>query len=190
MAVTPPRHTVGMCLECDGWTPEEIRQHTADCIDWYGWAVQMVEPSPRGWGWAYTLGLLERFGHPELVMVGRVHFGALGGLINQLGEQIQRGGRITAGGVARLGGDDFPVVAVHPGQYEHGLFNLWFDHYQGAGPDLRALQILLPPEPGCPDTALQPRLDQPNRVLDRVPTTGPPGRAGPGNGRRRGYQRH
>lgn len=57
-----------------------------------GWHVVLVPPEPDSPGWAHTIGLLERFDHPELIVFG-MDFQALGPLLNHLGERIRAGGR-------------------------------------------------------------------------------------------------
>ncbi|MGH9156409.1 MAG: DUF4262 domain-containing protein [Acidimicrobiales bacterium] len=178
-----------MCAICDGATEDEVRQHLADSIEWYGWSVQGVEASPGGWGWAYTVGLVERFGHPELVVASMLNFNANGGLLNLLGNEIQTGRRFGSGLRTMVGGADLRFTAVHPRQFEHGVFNMWFDHYRafGAqGPELTALQVVLPSTLFCPVHAgPQPRLDRPE---DELGSLGP-NRAGRRANGRQGQRR-
>jgi hypothetical protein len=158
-----------MCAECDGATPEEVLQHLSDSIDWYDWAIQGVEASRQNWGWVYTVGLMERFNHPELVIASMHEFNAVGGILNTLGERIQLGGRFEAGAQTVVSGLDVEFVKVHPRQFERDVFNMWFAHYRSPGPALAGLQVLLPSHLFYPDTGPQPRLDQPGDVLTRSP---------------------
>ena len=58
-----------MCLECDGWTADEVRQNINNLIDQHGWAVQYVEdPNPRRC-FGYTVGLT-KLGEPEFLVRG------------------------------------------------------------------------------------------------------------------------
>lgn len=159
-----------MCAICDGATEDEVRQHLAESIDWYGWSVQGVEASPANWGWAYTVGLSERFGHPELVVACMLDFSRCGALLNVLGDQIQVGRRFRAGDRTTVANTDVAFATVHPHQFDHGVFDMWFDHYR-AFPDhpggLTALQVVLPPAYFCAHTGPQPRLDQPGLALER-----------------------
>lgn len=167
--VTPLREDGRMCAICEGATEDEVRQHLAESIDWYGWSIQGVEAGPESWGWAYTVGLTERFNHPELVVASKLEFGAIGQLLNILGDEIQLGRRFRAGDRATVAGTDLAFVAVHQRQFEHQVFDMWFDHYRAfsESSDLTALQVLLPSRYFCADHDPQPRLDRPEDVLNR-----------------------
>lgn len=60
----------GMCMMCDGATPDEMRFMVYGHIEKYGWHIVYVENQKRSASWAYTIGLSSRFGHPELAVVG------------------------------------------------------------------------------------------------------------------------
>ena len=177
-------------------TFDESRRRCAEAIDTYGWAITTVEHDRP---WAYTIGLLERFNHPELVIAG-VGLDLAADILNGLGEEIRQGQRFEAG-THLLGGDGEVIrfVPVHEAQFGHGVFDSWFDQYRSLGPDvleLRALQVRLPDSYYCScHAAAVPRLDTPRDVLgSRAPTqvatraqprgTRPARRPGPPKGRR------
>ncbi len=70
-----------------------VREHIAR----YGWHLVMIPPTPEAAGWVHTIGLLERFEHPELIVFGN-DFSVLSPLLNALGERVRAGARFEAGG--------------------------------------------------------------------------------------------
>ena len=70
-----------------------VREHIAR----FGWHLVMIPPEPPATGWVHTIGLDERFGHPELIVFGH-DFTVLSPLLNTLGERIRAGSRLEAGG--------------------------------------------------------------------------------------------
>ncbi|MGQ0520770.1 MAG: DUF4262 domain-containing protein [Actinomycetota bacterium] len=164
---------LNMCSICDGATEDEVRQWFASTIDEYGWAIQAVEPGPDNWGWQYTIGLVERFGHPELVVAAGLSRQDEAGLLHHLVHEIEEEGRrFGPGDRISVAGAELRFAAVHPWQVdEAGVLNTWFDHYRAFPeflPRLSALQVVLPPEFFCEHTGPQPRLDLPEDVLSRT----------------------
>jgi len=104
----------------------------------------------------YTVGLTERFDHPELVMAG-VPIPVAGHGLNAVGARIAAGERFSAGqqGIA-VAEAHVGLVAVHPVHLAAGLVGVWEDHYNRVPPrpPLEVLQVI--PHP----TARQPRLDR------------------------------
>lgn len=49
---------------------DEIKRRMERGIKDYGWWIQAVLPGPDNPPFAYTVGLTETFGHPELLMIG------------------------------------------------------------------------------------------------------------------------
>jgi hypothetical protein len=66
----------------------DIRQH--------GWHVVLVPPERDSPGWGHTIGLWERYRHPELLVFGSEPR-QLGALLNALGERVRGGRRFAAG---------------------------------------------------------------------------------------------
>jgi hypothetical protein len=157
-----------MCQLCDGASEDELRLDLARMIDTYGWAIQGVEATPASDPWAYTVGLVERYGQPEFVVTS-VGFDLACRLLNELSDRVRDGQRFLPGDAATVG--DIPVgfAAVHPGQLTAGLFAVWSDYYRAlghAGPQLTATQVLLPDSLFCGKHAHRMhRLDQPEPAL-------------------------
>jgi hypothetical protein len=156
---------------CDGFSQEDMLAHDAAIIEEHGYLVTGVgggEP-PH---WAYTVGLLDLFGHPELIVAGP-HFEDAGALINAIGRSIREGRRFDVGdtwtsppGTVRFG-------AVHPIQYRLGTFNVWFALEQRGylqSTELEAIQAVAPTGSfcGCALCA-QPDLSRPESRVGVAP---------------------
>jgi hypothetical protein len=129
-----------------------LQQSARAIIDRHGWLVQGVFGShdltrPKA-PHAYTIGLLERFAHPELVIVG-VDPQTGAPILNALGKAVRDGHPFTDGEVyAGLGGQ-YPVVlrTVHPSRFPTWCGRGLVEHEQSsAGADgipYAALQVVL-----------------------------------------------
>lgn len=62
-------------------------------IERTGWSLMSVMGSRRTLPWTYTIGLLEKFDHPELIMIG-VDDRSAGGVLNALGALAERSRRL------------------------------------------------------------------------------------------------
>jgi len=76
--------------------PDSPDDRVRDDIARHGWHLVLVPPEAKSPGWAHTLGLLERFDHPELLCFG-IDLQVLARLLNHLGEAVRRGRRFEAG---------------------------------------------------------------------------------------------
>jgi hypothetical protein len=111
---------------------------------------------------AYTIGLSEVFGHPELVIAGAEVEAAAAGL-NELAERVGSGERFEAGrrGILLLGAM-VDVVPIEPVHLRRGLLAAWEDYYaDSVRPRLEAVQVVLSPEVlSVVGAGGQPRLDR------------------------------
>ena len=85
-----------MCLECDGFSHEQVMRGLDLKIRTYGWALTQVDEGPSAF--SYTIGLVESYGHPELIALdfdAKHHHP----LISWLVDDIVEHGRITEAGV-------------------------------------------------------------------------------------------
>ena len=67
--------------------PDPLVQLTAD-IARHGWHVLMIPEDDEGPAFAYTVGLTETFGHPEVLMAG-LPINTLHALLNELGDRVR-----------------------------------------------------------------------------------------------------
>jgi hypothetical protein len=165
-----------MCDICNGMTHEESYQRTMRAIEQYGWAISGVEAG-SGLGWAYTIGLLEGFDHPELVVIGLGWPGG-GNLLNQLGERVAAG-QLLYPGLSTYRADGVEFGAVAPDQWKtQSTFAGWQGYYEwrgGAPADPFAVQVFVS---GAPATRLV-QLDDPNSDMERIRSVSHPPRRSP-----------
>lgn len=127
-----------MCCMCDGWTLDEAQADLNHRKERFGWALQGVEGSRP---WVYSIGLSERFGHPELVMAG-VPIDAAMAVINALGRRIMAGEDLVDGDRVQEGETGLEVGAVHPVHIANGLVGQWEEHYW-RHPEVAPLELAL-----------------------------------------------
>jgi len=165
-----------MCNICDGMSHEESNLWTMQAIERYGWSVVGVEAG-RGIGWAYTIGLLEGFDHPELVVVG-LDWPASGNLLNRLGDQVAAG-RLLYPGLGEDPAEGIELGAVAPSQWtERSTFAGWVGYYEwrgGAPADPFAVQVFVSGKPACRLLLL----DDPNGDVAQLVQVSPPPRRSP-----------
>lgn len=121
----------------------------------------------------YTVGLVEHFDHPELVVAG-IDLGHAAHVLDDLAGLIRHGARFESGesGV-EVEGATVSFGEVHPVHVGNGLVNLWLAHSERrAQPlELRLLQARLDPE------RANLRLDRPHTTLHRARSPHPRGRS-------------
>ena len=76
--------------------PVDIDEIVRKDVDRYGWHVAKIAGDDDVPPWAHTIGLCERFDHPELVVFG-LDLDAMHELLNALGERIKAGQRFAPG---------------------------------------------------------------------------------------------
>jgi hypothetical protein len=135
---------------CDGLSAEEVLAENREMIREFGFMVQGVVNPPGEGGqlveWAYTVGLLDAVGHPELVVVGP-QFERSGPLLQWMGRCVLEGERCAAGDRIVLGQDRLRIGTVHPVQYELTTFNVWYELAEDGAIEpaaLEALQVFVP----------------------------------------------
>ena len=139
--VPPSVHTAGMCDICDGTTYEASWQRIQDLVASRSWAIQGVEAAAHQRPWAYTIGLTESFGHPELVITDGTWPTSVE-ILNMLGEWIRDGDEYDVGSVVDAGEFRIELGAVHASFLHHGLCASWSAYYEWAGTDPGPLQVL------------------------------------------------
>ena len=150
--VTPLVHTAGMCDICDGVTHQQSMERIHENVVSGSWAIQGVEGDAHQRSWAYTIGLTENFGHPELVIVD-AELPDSGHILNVIGDLIDAGDHLAAGDTfVDADGSIFELVAVHPSYLPHGLCAVWAAYYgwgRIAPAPLDVLQVIRPPSCYC-----------------------------------------
>lgn len=117
-----------------------------DLVAEHGWAVVAVPEDDEGPGFAYSVGLAERFGHPEVAVSG-VPADLMHRLVNDAADLVASGTVLTDG--ARTGallvGYDCAARAVAAGNYRE--FFGAAERYYGGRP-FRAVQVFWPDRDG------------------------------------------
>jgi hypothetical protein len=151
-----------MCEMCDGRSAEDVRRALQDTIDEHGWVMQHVKASASSRPWTYTIGLVERYDHPEVIIVGGTQARAAK-IIHEVVERIEYDSELL------VAGDTVPldcacchlhVGNVHAAHLTSGWFAMWHFVYavgDKPGPSLRALQLNLC---GDPELPFLPMLDR------------------------------
>jgi hypothetical protein len=124
-------------------TPDEQVVHD---VEKYGWHVIHVMADAEGPSFAYTIGLTERYGHPEIIVFG-LPSTVTHPVLNQIGEAVKSGQRFDPGSAsdAFLEGHACHFVAFPRAQYRAFLgYALWF--YDGDG--FPAVQCVWPDRAG------------------------------------------
>jgi hypothetical protein len=124
----------------------DIDARVRDHIARFGWHLVMVPPTPDASGWVHTIGLEERFGHPELIVFGG-DFSVLSPLLNALGERVRAGVRLAADSELHGVIEGLPVAfrSVQAKWIEPFLGNAAW-HYQREA--IPALQVFWPDPSG------------------------------------------
>jgi hypothetical protein len=149
---------------------DETEQNIRDTIEEYGWYVALIDDEGDGPGtrFAYSIGMVQSLGHPEVLVIGQpVELMAY--LINEIGERARDGAPCAIGEPIEGLLDDYDCVLkpVDPSHYDDYLgYGL---AYAGTR-DFPVVQLVWPDkegifpwEPGCHEALaeLQPQLDRP-----------------------------
>lgn len=170
--MTPFVHDADMCLQCDGYSYEAVMRALDLQIKIHGWAVVQVADGPDVF--SYTVGLVENFGHPELIVVD-VEPSHQQGLLNEIAKGVAARGRPALNGPATRG---VRCLEVHQNHLHDNYFGTWANRYGALPGPGQVLQVLLPPSAYCKCHA------HAVRRLDRPDST-PSGQPRPGTGQRR-----
>ena len=130
-----------MCVICDGGSEEELLSDEFVRIALHGFVMVAVEPAPT---WAYTIGLLQSFDHPELVVTGLPDDSAAH-VMTGVVDRIREGERFTASSppVSLCDCTTAAFGAVHPAQWEQGRFDQWLRFYGWVGGEAPVAQAVL-----------------------------------------------
>jgi len=153
-----------MCIECDGYSHEAAMQALDLQIRIHGWVVVQVSDDDNAF--SYTIGLVENFHHPELI-VADVDRRYQHELINELAKGIATNGRPALDRPSTRG---VSCVGVHPNHLRGDYFGMWASRYGELPQPGQVLQVLLPDRFFCEcHASVVLRLDRP----DSTPPVGP-----------------
>ena len=146
-------------------------------ISRFGWTAYYIFDGP-GPPWLYTIGLVERFDHPELIILG-LSPEAAHGLVNQFVQTLEDGGSFKPGRqtLRRFEGYRMALVAVDDAYWQEpeDYFLGWLDYYKATRRSVpqRALQLVWPDEADrLPwESGFDDRLSSSQPLLDVHPST-------------------
>jgi hypothetical protein len=139
-----------MCSICEGQTYEELLRQTDRRINHFGFTMLGIGPGADQPSWIYTVGLTDRYRHPELAVLGEepdVSFLLLG----ILAQRVIEGERFSAGEHIHVDEFCFHFEPVDARIWHGDLFNQWHWYYDWRGtgvPAMAALELV----PGLPDS--------------------------------------
>jgi hypothetical protein len=126
---------------------DEVAERVRRDIDETGWHLVMIPPEHGTPGWAHTLGLWERYQHPELLVFGP-DLERIGPLANHIGALVRAGRRFEADA------DEPGILQDHPVAFRR-IAPKWIPvflgnaawHYESE--EVPALQVFWPDPGGC-----------------------------------------
>ncbi len=108
----------------------------------YGWQLnQITDDHP----WSYTIGLLESYGHPELMVIG-LGFEMQNIVIRKIVDSIEKTGSVDHDFLEREG---VTLVEVHPNHLRGDWFGTWSNFYERRPAPGSFLQIVPPSDWFC-----------------------------------------
>jgi hypothetical protein len=75
---------------------DEGERNVPGHIENHGWNVTNIREQDGQPGWAFTIGLFENFGHPEMVIFG-LNLQIRHSILNWIGTNVKQGKRFTGG---------------------------------------------------------------------------------------------
>lgn len=146
---------------CDGYDEEDVRRVIELNIVTHGWHVAGVVPGhdEPGNTWAYTIGLTESHGLPELVVTD-VAWPHSGRLLNWAAGRLIDGGTLDD-----LEGERVSWVPVDDAYRDTDLLIGWYDYYRSGSQEGRFVQLLPAFDADCPCC--------PDRMADLSDSTDP-----------------
>ena len=116
-------------------------------VEQFGWHACLIPEDEEGPGFAFTVGLLYSYGHPELLALG-LSLEASHGLLSAAVERIQAGEELSEGPVSGLvEGFELYSAPIDAGYLREYLgYALWF--YKSLGTPIPALQLVWPDKTG------------------------------------------
>lgn len=132
-----------MCLQCDGCSHEEAMRALDLQVKVHGWSV--VQVGDEHAAFSYTVGLVENFGHPDLIVldVDRAYQYAL---INEIAKGIATTGRPA---LDRPLTEGVRCREVHTNHLTSEYFAMWATRYGGLPRPGQMMQVVLPDRAFC-----------------------------------------
>ncbi|HEX4613052.1 MAG TPA: DUF4262 domain-containing protein [Urbifossiella sp.] len=142
-------------------------------VDRVGWAVILIPDGAEGPGFAFSLGLHETHGHPEVLLIGQ-KTDNMYGLVNHMGGRVRGGDRFDPGEPTEGVIERFPVWFV-PVEQAHYRDYLGYANWYYGSTDYPVFQCVWPDGAGrFPwDAGVSPGLRTRQPVLGPAPAREP-----------------
>lgn len=150
---------------------DRAEQRVIDDIDAYGWHVVCIGADEHGPSFDYTIGLMQTFRHPEIIVFG-LDNSLMHQILTGMVTTIRRGGSFANPGQYADVLEGFSCVVRRVAQERHREFlgyAMWYCRHVGKIGSLEAVQLFWPDkadrfpwEPECNDAVkrLQPLLQE------------------------------
>lgn len=153
-----------MCQRCDGFSEEEVERGYDLTIKVDGYVRIQVESVGQP-AWAYTMGLNEQFGHPDLICV-EVSADLQRQLSFTVGQMIVDDGHPDPEALAEM---DVELVPADPVHLSGNRIALWANCYDRLPLVGEFLQVLPGPSGFCScHTPLLQRMNEPAPIMLRL----------------------
>jgi hypothetical protein len=125
-------------------------QRVIDDIDAYGWHVICIPADQVGPGFAYSIGLMKTFDHPEVIIFG-LNSQVMHGILNNMVAEMRRGGSFRedhsySGLLENYACAFRPVCSEQLPEYFG--YAIWYSRYIRAVSGLEAMQCFWPDKAG------------------------------------------
>lgn len=152
-----------MCRLCEGVSLDQLLAEEQELIETYGFVTRGVQTRDPRHQWSYTIGLLQNYGHAELVMLGK-DSGTAHEVFTHLAQRIKDGENLERRKELMCCRNELLVVPVARRHLKAGLMNSWYEHRDEYGPfdlHLRAVQLVTSDDTRCAHhQRSQPLLDR------------------------------
>jgi hypothetical protein len=139
---------------------DPYEQAVLDSVGKFGWHDAMIPEDNEGFGFNYTIGLMETYRHPEVIICGLKDGQFMHSVLWGVVTLIERGHRFDNPGLydGLLEGLPCQFRPVHPSRHQEYLgYAMWHRRYCGAIHTLEVVQCfwpgrldgLFPWDPGC-----------------------------------------
>ena len=133
-----------MCIRCEGYSEGQVERMYDLMIDVHGFAMTQVQEHGEH-GWTYTMGLRDRFDHPDLLIVQLVPK-VQAELGSMLGQMVVDEGKLDFQALAE---NDIELVPVDPRHFRDGLVADWVNRYGRFPEEGEFLQVMVGPSLLC-----------------------------------------
>jgi hypothetical protein len=124
---------------------ERVREFLVE-VDTHGWIVMRIAADGPGPDFAYSIGLVRTYAHPEIIVVG-LPMDVAHNIINDLGAAVRDGARFNAGQISGAFLKDYDVTFRAVPEYQYGAYLGWGQQVYGRS-DFPVLQLIYPDRAG------------------------------------------